>query len=165
MSTDKNMDVNEATGEVKDEGQVLAWTVHPLRRRPLVAVLVTIFIFVVAVAAYTTTESKAFGTLALVVMFASLAKFYMPTSYRLSDKRITIKTLTQTLHKNWSQYRSCYPDKNGVLLSPFAEPSRMENFRGLFLIFDRNKDEVVSFVKARIGSSAEKPSDEGKEDS
>lgn len=151
MSTDpKKADVPSVVNDI-DEGQVLAWSVHPLRRKPLVALLVTIFIFLVAVAAYMTTDSKAFGTLALVVMFASLAKFYMPTSYRLDDQRIMVKTVTQTLYKNWSQYRSCYPDKNGVLLSPFAEPSRMENFRGLFLIFNDNKDEVVSFVKAHIG--------------
>lgn len=144
-----------------DEGEVLAWTAHPLRRRPLAAVLVTIFILVVGFLVLITTESKAFGTLALVVLFASLAKFYFPTKYRLTDRRITIKSTTQTIHKNWSQFRSFYPDNNGVLLSPFVQPSRLENFRGIYLIFEKNRQEVLSFVQSHIGQTASEGDTEG----
>jgi len=140
-----------------DEGEVLAWTTHPLRRKPLAAALVTIFILVVGFAVLISTDSKAFGTLALVVLFASLAKFYFPTRYRLTDKRVTIKSTTQTIHKNWSQFRSFYPDRNGVLLSPFVQPSRLENFRGAYLIFENNKDEVLRFIKDHIGRADDEP--------
>ena len=162
MATDEK---NEPLGneQPEEEGEVLSWTVHPMRRKPVVALLVTVFIFVVSMLAYMTTDSKTFGTLALVVLFASLAKFYMPTTYRLSDARITIKTMTQTIHKSWSQFRSFYPDKNGVLLSPFPGPSRLESFRGIFLIFDRNRDQVVEFIKPRIGQVLEEPDEGGKE--
>lgn len=140
-----------------DEGEVLQWTTHPIRRKPLAAILVTLFILLVGFLVFVSTGSKAFGTLALVVLFASLAKFYLPTRYRLSDKYIKVKTTTQTIQKNWSQFRSYYPDKNGVLLSPFLQPSRLENFRGIYLIFESNRDEVIAFIKERIGRS-------GKED-
>jgi hypothetical protein len=60
--------------------------------------------------------------------------------------------MTQTLHKDWSIYRSCYPDKNGILLSPFVRPSRLENFRGIYLMFADNGEEVTRFVKAHIGT-------------
>jgi hypothetical protein len=151
------------TPPVRTEGtnSVLEWTCHPVKRRPLVSVLVTLFIFAVVAVVFYTTESKAFGVLAAVVMLASLAKFYFPTTYSLTHKRITIKTTTQTLHKDWSIYRSCYPDKNGILLSPFVRPSRLENFRGVYLMFNNNRDEVISFVKAHIGRKTEsRPQDE-----
>lgn len=138
-----------------DEGEVLAWTTHPLRRKPVAAAAVTVFILVVGFLVFATTESRTFGTLALVVLFASLAKFYLPTRYRLSDKHLMVKTTTQTIHKNWSQYRSFYPDRNGVLLSPFVRPSRLENFRGVYLIFENNKDEVIRFVERHINKSAD----------
>jgi hypothetical protein len=140
---------------VEDEGTVLAWTTHPLKRKPLAAALVTLFILVTGFLVYVVTESKAFGTLALVVLFASLAKFYLPTKYRLTDKRIMVKSTTQTIYKNWSQFRSHYRDRNGVLLSPFVRPSRLENFRGLYLIFEQNRDEVMDFVKAHISALPE----------
>jgi len=142
-----------------DEGEVLAWTAHPLKRKPLAAVLVTIFILVVGFLVLLTTGSKAFGTLALVVLFASLAKFYLPTKYRLTDKRVTIKSTTQTIHKNWSQFRSFYPDRNGVLLSPFVQPSRLENFRGAYLIFENNKEEVLRFVESQINRVVDQTED------
>ena len=122
-----------------------------MKRRPLISVLVTLFIFVVIAVVYATTDSRAFGLLAAIVMFASLTKFYFPTGYRLTADEITIKTTMQTLHKQWSAYRSCYPDKNGILLSPFVRPSRLENFRGIYLMFADNRDEVIKFVKEQIG--------------
>ncbi|MFQ6008506.1 MAG: hypothetical protein ACE5K8_06075, partial [Candidatus Zixiibacteriota bacterium] len=118
----------------------IEWTAHPVKRKPLVSVLVTFFIILVVVIVYYTMNSKTFAILAMVIMFVSLAKFYFPTTYRLTRDRITIKTMTQTLHKDWSIYRSCYPDKNGILLSPFVRPSRLENFRGIYLIFSNNRD-------------------------
>lgn len=142
---------------------MLAWTTHPLKRKPLAAVLVTVFILVAGFLVLVSTDSKAFGTLALVVLFASLAKFYFPTKYRLSDQRVTIKSTTQTIHKNWSQFRSFYPDKNGVLLSPFVQPSRLENFRGVYLMFENNKDEVLRFVTDHIGRTDDKPDNAAKD--
>lgn len=158
MNRDDNTSEKPAVSREEDEGEVLEWTSHPLRRKPVAATIVSIFILVVSMVVYSTTMSKAFGVLALVVLFASLARFYFPTTYRLTGKRITVKTVTQTLHKDWSQYRTCYPDKNGILLSPFTRPSRLESFRGIYLIFSANKQEVVSFVKGHIGKREENSS-------
>ena len=47
-------------------------------------------------------------------------------------------------------FRSFYTDKNGVLLSPFIAPSRLENFRGLYITFDNNRDAVLDFVKEHV---------------
>jgi hypothetical protein len=130
----------------------IEWTTHPVKRKPLISVLVSLFIIIVVTIVYYMMMSKAFAVLALLILFASLAKFYFPTTYRLTHDKITIKTVTQTLRKDWSIYRSCYPDKNGILLSPFVRPSRLENFRGIYLIFSNNRDEVTRFVKAHIGT-------------
>jgi hypothetical protein len=132
----------------------LEWTAHPVKRRPLLSAAVTLFILLLAILVQTMTSSTLFGVLALVVLMASLTKFYFPTSYKLGDRHVIVKTTLQTLTKDWSIYRSCYPDRNGILLSPFPEPSRLENFRGLYLMFSENKDEVTAFVKAHIGQKA-----------
>ena len=157
MNDIQTQDTANATVE-PDEGAVLAWTVHPMKRRPLVAVAVTLFIMLIGAIVFYSTESRLFAVLALVILFASVAKYYFPTSYRLSDLKITIKSTTQTLHKEWSLYRSCWPDKNGILLSPFAEQSRLENFRGIYLLFNDNREAVTAFVKARLNRDFETPS-------
>jgi len=126
---------------VDDEGKILRWKCHPVMRRPLVSVSVTLFITLVGVIVQYATNSHGFTVLALVILFASLAKFYFPTEYIISDKNLKIKTTTQTLVKKWSMYRTCYPDKH----------ARLENFRGLYIMFENNRDEVTTFVKERIG--------------
>lgn len=158
MTDDKDMiKAGEAAVEEIDEGETLAWTCHPVKRKPLVSAAVSLLILIVGAAVLYIMQSGLFAVFSMVVMFAALAKFYWPTSYRLSDRRIMIKTTTQTLYKDWKVYRSCYPDKNGVLLSPFTEPSRLENFRGLYIMFSNNRDEVTAFVKARVGGKHLQP--------
>ena len=48
-----------------DLGEVLQWTVHPVKRKPLVSVLVTLFIAAVAVVIYLSTESQVFTVLGI----------------------------------------------------------------------------------------------------
>ncbi len=133
-----------------DETAVLTWTTHPLKRRLWVSVAVTLFILVIAIMVHAATESRIFTILSLIVLFGSLSKFYFPTTYRLSEATLSVRTTTHTLVRNWSQYRTCYPDKNGILLSPFIQPSRLENFRGIYLMFECNGDVVTSFVRTRL---------------
>ncbi len=139
----------ESKHRISDE-PVLQWRCHPALKRPWITLSVTLFLLLVSLVVFYLTDSKTFTTLALVIMFASLAKFYFPTSYKLDNKRVTIKTSTQTLHKEWSLFRSFYPDKNGILLSPFTSPTRLENFRGLYIMFNDNRDEVIDFVRMKI---------------
>jgi len=134
------------------DGESLEWVCHPARRNMTVTLAVSVFILVLVVVIYYVTFSVLFGILAFVILFGSLAGFYFPTRYRLSDDSIMVKTTTQTLRKKWSQYRTFYPDKNGILLSPFARPTRLENFRGMYIKFWNNRERVISFVAARIGS-------------
>ncbi|MBD3402141.1 hypothetical protein GF420_04545 [candidate division GN15 bacterium] len=138
-------------------GPSLEWVSHPVKRSPLVSLAVTVFIVACCIITYAVTESGWFAGLALAILFGTLAKFYFPTKYRMDDRGVTVKTMTQTLTKEWKLFRSFYPDKNGVLLSPFAEPSRLENFRGMYVMYEGNRDEVVSFVRRHIGEEDTEP--------
>ena len=145
----------------RNEGKAIQWSCHPVKHRPLVSVGIVLLVLLIVFMTYNTTGSVFFGLLACIVMFVSLARFFLPTHYRMSDKGVTVKTTTQTISKNWTEYRSFYPDKNGVLLSPFAEPSRLENFRGIYIMFNNNRVEVTEFVKSHIAQIDESKS-EGK---
>jgi len=147
---DASAGIHAAVTTPQDDGPTLAWSVHPIKRKPLVSAAVTLFVILIALVVYGWMQSLWFMMLALVIMLGSLAKFYFPTSYKLSGRGVTVKTTTQTLFKEWRIYRSCYPDKKGILLSPFAEPSRLENFRGLYVMFEGNSEQVTAFCKERI---------------
>lgn len=150
FKADSSKKEKEIEKDEKEPSQVLEWVCHPAKKNPKVTILVSIFIAVLIVIVYFITYSPWLCILAFLILFGSLASFYFPTYYRLTDKEIIIKTKAQTTVKKWSQYRSYYPDKNGVLLSPFVRPTRLENFRGLYIKFWHNRDEVVAFVKEQI---------------
>lgn len=127
-----------------------------MTRRPLITFAVTVFVVVCGMAVYMATEqSQIFTVLTIVILYASLSKFYFPTRYIMNEHGIAVKTLTQKIEKPWSMYRSYYPDKNGVLISPFVEPTRIENFRGLFIMFNNNRDEVIAFLKDHVKAENE----------
>lgn len=133
-----------------DDSPVLEWVCHPAKKNIKITVLVTVFLIVLVAIVYYMTYSVWFALLGALILFGSLATFYFPTRYILSEDKIIIKTNARTQEKTWAQYRSFYPDKNGVLLSPFVRPSRLENFRGVYIKFWFNKDEVVAFVEKQI---------------
>ena len=59
---------------------------------------------------------------------------------------------------SWDRIRSYVPDRYGVLLSPFAEPTRLAKFRGLSVQFSGNREEVLERIRSGVeGDSA--PSD------
>jgi hypothetical protein len=127
--------------------EALSWRCHPARRRPVRAALVAGLHVVVGILLAQYTGSVSFAALLTLVLFLSLSAFFFPTSYRLTDQGVRVKTLVTTFERPWSTYRSYWPDRNGVLLSPFPGRSRLENFRGLFVRFDDNREAVVTFVK------------------
>jgi hypothetical protein len=129
---------------------VLRWATHPIKRSTKVSILVILFLFVVWSLVYLTTFSLLLTIVSVVIMLGSLSSFFLPTYYELDDKKIKVKFFFNTKEKEWSMFRSFYVDKNGVLLSPFEQPSRLENFRGLYVRFNQNKDEVVDFVRSKI---------------
>ena len=129
----------------------LEWTVHPIKKNWKVSVVVVAFLATLCAAIYFSFNSFAFLALSITIFGCSLAPFFFPTTYTLQDDCIIVKSLLRRFTKEWDSFRSYYPDRNGVLLSPFLQPSRLENFRGIYVRFWYNKAEVVNFIKQKIG--------------
>jgi hypothetical protein len=133
-----------------NDEMVLKWSTHPVKRSILISALVILFLFLVWLVVYLTTSSLFLTGLSVVIMLGSLSSFFLPTRYELSQEKIKVNFFLTTRQREWNTFRSFYVDKNGVLLSPFAKPSRLENFRGVYVRFSQNKDRVVEFVKSKI---------------
>jgi len=129
---------------------ILDYVCHPAKRDMRITVLATFFLIVCVVLVWLISFSPFLTALAVLILFGSLGGFYFPTRYIFFDDHIEIKTMIQTLRKNWSQFRSYYPDKNGVLLSPFGRPTRLENFRGQYIKFAGNREQVMKLVRSKI---------------
>jgi hypothetical protein len=134
----------------------LEWTVHPIKRNWKVSVGVITFLVALCATIYFSFNSLALLALSVTILVCSLAPFFFPTTYTLQDDCIIVKSLLRRFSKEWASFKSYYPDRNGILLSPFPSPSRLENFRGIYVRFWYNKTEVVDFIKERIKNSSTK---------
>lgn len=145
----QNQEHTAEAAETQDE-VLLSWVSHPARHRPVVTALLAIFLTILVALVYELTASVVFSTVAALVLWGSLSQFFLPTRFELTDKGVRIKYTISSVRKEWKLFRTYYVDKNGVLLSPFVRPSRLENFRGIYVRFAGNKDEVVKIVGDRI---------------
>ncbi len=155
MTEKPEQDQQKEPEVVDDEKILLTWVSHPAKARPVVTGLVVIFLTILVALVYSMTTSLVFTVIAAVVLWGSLAQYFLPTRFELTDRGVKVRYTISGVAKEWKLFRSYYVDKNGVLLSPFVRPSRLENFRGLYVRFAGNKDDVMAVVSKMI----EKPSD------
>jgi hypothetical protein len=148
--------------EGDDPARVLfSWRSHPARqggRRLGIALGAVIVIPIALWPSY----GPFFGLLAFIILGGSLLPFFLPTEYVLYSGGLESVFLRVHRRFTWDQFRSYYPDKNGVLLSPFTHPSRLENFRGVYLRFNGQSARVLEVVSDRIKiAPGEDPSGKG----
>ncbi len=123
--------------------------VHPLRRDWRVSAGVIALLFLVWWGVWLWTKSWPLTFLSVVVMLVSLSSFLFPVTFTLDQESITMKSAFSTKRRKWEEFKSFWVDNHGVLLSPFERRSRLESFRGLYIRFSDNKDEVVEFIQRR----------------
>lgn len=152
-----NKDQKENQPEVKP---LYEWVFHPAKANWLVTALVTTFLFLLLVIVYWLTESRFFTFVGTLVLVGSMRSFYFPTTYQLFEDRIKVTYTISSLNKPWDIYRSVYPERNGVFLSTFTRPSRLENFRGLFLKYgNADPERILSIVENKIGGGQDERED------
>lgn len=133
----------------------IEWVSFPAVENHRKTTIATIFIIGLSTLLYFL-YGPIYGFLSILFLGFSLLPYYTPTTYRLNEDRIEVKKVFYTIKKSWSNFRSFYPDKNGVLLSPFPIPTRLENFRGIYIRFRGNGEEVLSVVESMMDRAYEK---------
>ena len=147
------MSQSEAGGS-HEAGECLEWSVFPFMENLRRSIIVVVIIVAVAVLVYLVFKDVFLVILSIAILFASLHAYFTRTKYRLDESGVAVRTLSVKTAKPWSHFKRYYPDNRGITLSPFAEPSRLEPFRSVRLLYGSNKDEVVAFVSKRIGGDA-----------
>lgn len=130
--------------------ETLIWSVFPARNYPRKTVIALSVILAFCLFVLWRTGSIIWVVFSAAVLFFSLSRFFLPTHYTLTPASLTIVFMGVSRRRAWSDFRRADGVKGGVFLSPFASPSRMDSYRGLFLLCGNNKPEVLEFVRKRI---------------
>ena len=143
-----------------DEGHAvdgpLCWEVHPLRQEKASKSLSLIVI--VATVSWSTAYSFGhfgYGLLSLCFLVSSLAHYFFPSRYRLDEAGVSRDLLGRQTRRAWTDFRRVDARSNGLFLSPFARPSRLDAFRGLFLPFHAEGDRIIYYVQQHVDIRAD----------
>lgn len=131
--------------------ETLEWQVHPFfesRRRALLSILGPL---VVSALVYLWSASRLWTILGFLLLISAEFPFFLRSFYRFDSAGVTLRRAGAVFSRGWDQIKSYYPDRNGVLLSPFARPHWLENFRGLYIQFGRHRQEVLAYLNSRLG--------------
>lgn len=128
----------------------MEWRITPLKKNLQITTGFFLFIALLIWALQSTFNNWVQTGLLTLVFLLFLWSVIVPTRFVLSDEGIIVDHLAYKRNFSWDQFKKFSTEKNGIFLSPFEKPSRIENFRGIFLIFNNNKDEVTAFVKKKM---------------
>ena len=124
-----------------------SWISHPARERPVATVFVVLFMLGIFYLVFSITGSVIMVLIAGLIFLITLSTYFLVTTYMIDERVVSIKYLFNVKQRNLSAFRTMYPGRRGVLLSPFLAPSRLENFRGFYLRYGKdNKAEVDEFI-------------------
>lgn len=126
---------------------VLSWTVHLARENPM-KVLASAGVILATVTAAFYAIGLAGAVAAVFIMLSTLADFLFPVTYILNMEGAEARMLFKKAVISWSNVKRCYVDDTGVKLSPLDRATRLEAFRGVYLRFCNNEEQVVNTVKS-----------------
>ena len=136
-----------------DVPTTLSWTVHPLVENRRKSVLLGLFLALLLFGIYWGFQSVSVALLSAIFLLGSLYKYFLPFHHQCEADKLIITSCCYRLERSWATFRSFYVDANGVLLSPFVRPTRLENFRGVYVRFGKHTPEkVIDFITSKVQS-------------
>jgi hypothetical protein len=121
--------------------------VHPARERPLVAVLVILFVTAIGVLAGQTIGLAWASWLFAAILLGSISSFLLPTTYELDEAGITVRHALTARRRLRKQIRRVDIGSEAALLSPYRTPRRLDRFRALLVPLRGAPPEALALLR------------------
>ncbi|HUT32087.1 MAG TPA: hypothetical protein VNE39_01290 [Planctomycetota bacterium] len=138
--------------KVRVGAECLRWRSHPVVDDYPRSLLLVAAVIALCVGVWVSFDSVGLAALTVAVLAGSLARYFVPTDYELDGSGASVRFLGHLRRVGWGDVRRFFVAPEGVQLSPFERPSRLESFRGTLLRFAGNRDEVVRFVEDQVAA-------------
>ena len=133
-------------------GAGLSWSAWPARVHPLRAAVVIAALVVLGVLVKQATHDTVLAVAGPIFVLLSLSAWLLPTTYRLTEEALEVRSLGVTRVRPWSEMRRMEVDETGIFLSPFERRHWLDAYRGVRLLTGGNRDQVVAFVEAKLAA-------------
>lgn len=127
---------------------ILEWKTHRLRERPERIPVVALAVSLTACAAAVLYQSWLFGLLGALVVTLALGDYLFPVKHTLRESTASTSCLLGRQEIRWENVKHIWLADDGLKLSPLAHRSRLEVFRGVFLRFRGNREQVIAVASA-----------------
>lgn len=130
--------------------ELLSWSVVPLLHQKNKGM-----IFAAATLAFAGlvwyASSLVYALVAIAVSLGASASFALPTTYRLSENGVEMRTAASSTVRKWLVFRKYYLAPDGVQLAYHQRNLRDRASRGLFFYFgDVDQQKVIKILDAHI---------------
>lgn len=126
---------------------ILSWQVELYKESWLKTFCVILFLLSVIVIVQVSFREGVLTAISIVVLAGSLLRFFLITRYELSPQGITVGYMGMEKKHSWEKFQCYYSCPQGVQLSTLVKPSRLDSFRGLYIIYGKqNREEVLKYL-------------------
>ena len=135
--------------------EAFRWNVRPSDKEPAkrwVIILAALFAFVLGVVLF---RNFVFGVIGFAIVALSTAEYWLGTSFWIDEKSANARTGFSVSGMAWSDVKRAFVTEDGIKLSPLATESRMSTFRGVFLKFGDQREQVMENVRRWLPTNVE----------
>lgn len=132
----------------------LSWTVHRAKEHPVKTVITGVFILLFLTFTFITL-GVILTLVALLVLAVATHTYFLPIIYTLDNSGVTIDKRIFRYTYEWSRFRRFFLTSGGVVLSPFAKPNFLDNFRGVHLLLPEDAGKIITYLKNRFAPTEE----------
>lgn len=125
----------------------LQWRVHLLRQQPEKAGRAMLVILAAGILVGMAWHSVGMGGLAGVLLWLATREYWLPMRYYVNEQGAGVRYLGAAFDIAWERVRFVTVMADGVKLSGLPPSSRLEPFRGVFLRFADNREEVLEAIE------------------
>lgn len=87
------------------------------------------------------------AVIGFLAIIASTTELFFRTKYRLDSEGARAQCGMSVTSMDWVNVKRVIPDEVGVLLSPLEKSGRLDAFRGVYLRFAGNREEVLAKIR------------------
>ncbi len=127
----------------------ITWTVHRARENPVKTALALGFILLFVIFTYLSL-GLSLAIVAFVVFAVATHTYFLPVSFQFDSRGVTVNKRIFSYTYEWTRFRRFYLTAGGVVLSPFARPNFLDNFRGVHLLLPREPQQIINYLKQRF---------------
>ena len=137
---------------------LIQWTSFPFVDKPVHSVFLCLIIALIAYIlwqlAIVKWDQPLYYVLGVFIFMMGIMPYFIPTTYYFFESGFLVQYPIVKVEKLYSEYGCFYADKQGIMLSTFKIPRRLDTFRGQSIRFSKTaseKDEILAFLKEKIG--------------